>query len=236
MSSKVSELTGASSIDSEPLSTLIKRILLDRIAKGELVPGERIVESRLAKELSISQSPVREALRDLAAVGLVEIESRRGARVSQPSAKELADVSEVRSEIDAMAARLAAPRLTDELLDQLRARHREMNDCHDAGDYAGMTAADAEFHRIIARASGNEAIERVFGQLEPFARTFITLTSPGVEIGGILQQHEGILQALAARDPDLASARARAHQMSVRCAFFDGTVGDDLLGADDAAG
>ena len=228
----MSEMTGAS-IGSEPLSMSIKRILLDRIVKGELVPGERIVESRLAKELNLSQSPVREALRDLAAVGLVEIESRRGARVRQPSAKELADVSEVRSEIDAMAARLAVPRLTDELLDELRYAHREMTECHRCADYAGMTAADAEFHRIIARASGNEAIERVFAQLEPFARTFITLTSPGVELTGILQQHEGILQALSERDPGLAADRARAHQMSVRGAFFvDGAAPDDLVGHD----
>lgn len=216
-------------IESEPLSTSIKRILVDRIVKGDLVPGERIVESRLAKELSISQSPVREALRDLAAIGLVEIESRRGARVRQPSAKELRDVSEVRSEIDAMAARLAAKRLDDDTIDELRAAHRTMTHCLEDRDYVGMTAADAEFHRVIARASGNQAVERVFGQLEPFARTFITLTSPNVELGGILRQHGEILDALIARDADLASDRARAHQLSVREAFFV----EPLAGSDD---
>ncbi len=207
-------------VGSEPLSTSIKRILLDRIVKGELVPGERIVESRLAKELEISQSPVREALRDLAAIGLVDIESRRGARVRQPTAKELRDVSEVRSEIDAFAARLAAERLDDDTIDQLRQAHQQMIDCHKDGDYVGMTAADAEFHRLIAHASGNDAVERVFSQLEPFARTFITLTSPNVEVDGILDQHGGILDALVARDPVLSADRARAHQLSVREAFF----------------
>ncbi len=211
---------GESLIGSEPLSTSIKRILLDRIVGGDLVPGERIVESRLAKELDISQSPVREALRDLAAIGLVEIESRRGARVRQPTAKELRDVSEVRSEIDALAARLAAERFDDDGIDELRSAHRQMIACHQDGDYAGMTAADAQFHLLISRASGNQAVERVFGQLEPFARTFITLTSPNVEVEGILRQHEGILDALVARDPVLASERARDHQLSVREAFF----------------
>lgn len=215
----MSEAVGAM-IESEPLSTSIKRILVDRIVKGELVPGERIVESRLAKELSISQSPVREALRDLAGVGLVEIESRRGARVRQPSAKELRDVSEVRSEIDAMAARLAADRLDDATIDALRSAHTTMTACLDDRDYAGMTAADAEFHRLIAEASGNQAIERVFGQLEPFARTFITLTSPNVELDGILRQHGEILDALIARDAIRASDLARAHQLCVRDAFF----------------
>ena len=219
--------TEGSVFGSEPLSMSIKRVLLDRITKGELAAGERIVESRLAKELQISQSPVREALRDLAAIGLVEIESRRGARVRQPTAKELRDVSEVRSEIDAMAARLAAGRLDDDTMDALRQAHQRMTDCHNDADYVGMTEADAEFHRVIAQASGNQAIERVFGQLEPFARTFITLTSPQIEVDGILRQHGGILDALEARDPDLAADRARAHQLSVREAFFfDVSTGD----------
>lgn len=207
-------------IRTEPLAMTIKRILLDRIVRGELVPGERIVESRLAKELQISQSPVREALRDLAAIGLVEIESRRGARVREPSARELRDVSEVRSEIDALAARLAAERLNEDTIRDLRSAHETMVTCLADRDYVAMTAADAEFHRLIAEASGNEAVERVFGQLEPFARTFITLTSPNVQLDGIIRQHGGILDALVARDPDLAADRARAHQLCVRDAFF----------------
>jgi len=208
-------------IGSEPLSHTVKAVLLDRIMSGTYEPGERIVESRLAKELQISQSPVREALRDLTAIGLVEIESRRGARVRRPTAKELSDVSQVRAEIDALAALLAADRLTDDDLDRLRATHKTLEECHKNEDYVGMTGADAEFHRIIVAASGNGAAERVFDQLEPFARTFITLTSPTVEVGGIICQHQGILDALVDGDGELAAQRAREHQLSVRRAFFD---------------
>lgn len=211
---------------SEPLSSKVKRFLLDQIVKGELVPGQRIVESRLAKELDISQSPVREALRDLVGLGLVEIESRRGARVRQPTAKELRDVSEVRAEIDALAARLAASRLDEARIEELKDCHRTMSECHDSRDFIGMTEADARFHQIIADASGNGAVRRVFGQLEPFARTFITLTSPDVELEGILQQHEGILEALVSGDGDLAACRAHDHQLSVRKAFFEGSDED----------
>lgn len=206
---------------SEPLSSKVKRFLVDQIVKGELVPGERIVESRLAKELDISQSPVREALRDLVGLGLVEIESRRGARVREPTAKELRDVSEVRAEIDALAARLATPRLDEAKIEELKTCHRTMAECHQSRDFIGMTEADARFHQIIADASGNGAVRRVFGQLEPFARTFITLTSPGVELDGILKQHEGILEALISGDAELAACRAHDHQLSVRKAFFE---------------
>lgn len=206
---------------SEPLSSQVKRFLLDQIVKGELVPGQRIVESRLAKELDISQSPVREALRDLVGLGLVEIESRRGARVRQPTAKELRDVSEVRAEIDALAARLATPRLDETIVQELETCHQTMSACYDSRDFVGMTQADARFHQIIADASGNDAVRRVFGQLEPFARTFITLTSPDIELADILEQHEGILEALVAGDANLAGSRAHDHQRSVRTAFFD---------------
>ena len=216
----------SSVLGSEPLSAATKRLLLDRIVKGELVPGERIVESRLAKELEISQSPVREALRELAAAGLVDIESRRGARVRKPTNRELCDISEVRAEIDALAARLAAERLDDEAIEALQNAHQLMSDRLEAGDYVGMTEADAGFHRIIVQASGNGAAERVFGQLEPFARTFITLTSPNVPLRGILAQHSGILEALIKRDPDLAESRARAHQLSVRKMFFQADHGE----------
>ena len=215
------DLKKVDAMGSEPLSSQVKRFLLDQIVKGELVPGERIVESRLAKELDISQSPVREALRDLVGLGLVEIESRRGARVRQPTAKELRDVSEVRAEIDALAARLAATRLDEGTIEELKSCHSRMSTCHDAEDFIGMSEADARFHQIIAEASGNGAVRRVFGQLEPFARTFITLTSPDVELEGILQQHEGILEALVAGDGELAACRAHAHQLSVRKAFFE---------------
>lgn len=204
----------------EPLSHTVKTVLLDRIITGMYQPGERIVESRLARELKISQSPVREALRDLAAIGLVEIESRRGARVRRPTAKELADVSQVRSEIDALAARLAAEFLDEGGLEELHDTFERMTAFYKEGDYVGMSRADADFHHAIARASGNGAVERVFSQLDPFARTFITLTSPKVQIERILSQHQGILEALGQRDGDLAAERARDHQLSVRDAFF----------------
>ena len=208
-------------LSSEPLSNTIKTLLLERIVSGEYGPGERIVESRLARELEISQSPVREALRDLAAIGLIDIESRRGARVRQPTAKELRDVSEVRAELDALAARLASQRLTQDQIDELVETHERMSKALKSGDYVGMSQADAQFHRLIVGACGNEAVERVFAQLDPFARTFITLTSPNVTLDGILQQHEGILQALVAGDGDLAAERAHAHQCHVRSIFFD---------------
>jgi DNA-binding GntR family transcriptional regulator len=213
----------------ELLSATVRRLVLDRIVQGHYRPGERIVEFKLAKELGLSQSPVREGLRELAAVGIITIHPRRGARVRLPSAKELADVSVVRAEIDALAARLAAPRIPDATLDALEALVETMLVQLDAGDFSGVTDADVRFHQLIAEASENHALQRAFDQLAPFARTFITLTLPGVDVRGIVLEHRPILAALRARDADVAAEAARAHQLSVSellRTHFPATLGD----------
>lgn len=205
----------SSDFGGELLSTTVKRLLLDRIVRGQYQPGERIVELQLAKELGTSQSPIREALRDLAAVGIVTIHPRRGARVRLPSAKELADVSIVRSEVDGLAARLAASLITDDALDELEWLVEEMLARLDERDFPAVTEADVRFHELIAQSSANHALERVFGQLAPFARTFITLTLPNVDVRGIVLEHRGILAALRDRQPARAASAARAHQLNV---------------------
>lgn len=210
-------------IGGELLSSGVKRLLLDRILAGHYQPGERIVELKLAKELGTSQSPIREALRDLAGIGVVEIHSRRGASVRLPTGKELADVSLVRSEIDALAARIAAPKISDEILADLQQALDAMFRAIAGGDTYGLTRADAQFHRMIATAADNRAVERVFNQLEPVARTFFTLTAPDVDLELIMREHQGILSALRSRNPELASCRARMHQLGVGRLFQQST-------------
>lgn len=205
----------------ELLSTSIKRLLLERIMGGHYKPGERIIELQVAKELGTSQSPIREALRDLAAIGIVTITSRRGARVRMPTSKDLADVSVVRAQIDALAAELATPRMNDTTLDELQDAYDEMRRHLHSGDHAAMTEADARFHRIIATTSDNHAVERVFDQLEPFARTFVTLTLPNIDVRSLIEEHKGILDALRHGDAQTASLRARLHQLNVSALFRD---------------
>jgi DNA-binding GntR family transcriptional regulator len=199
----------------ELLSATVKRLVLDRIIQGHYRPGERIVEFTLAKELGVSQSPVREGLRELAAVGIVTIHPRRGARVRMPSSKELADVSLVRSEIDGLAARLAAELITDDAVAELQALIDEMLTRLEERDFPGVTQADVRFHELIVETSTNHALERTFQQLAPFARTFITLTLPDVDVRGIVLEHRGILDALRDRDGDRAADAARTHQCHV---------------------
>jgi DNA-binding GntR family transcriptional regulator len=205
----------SSDFGGELLSATVKRLVLDRIVQGYYRPGERIVEFTLAKELGVSQSPVREGLRELAAVGIVTIHPRRGARVRMPSSKELADVSLVRSEIDGLAARLAAELVTDDVVADLQFLIDEMLTRLEAGDFPGVTQADVRFHELIVQTSANHALERTFEQLAPFARTFITLTLPDVDVRAIVLEHRGILEALRDRDGERAADAARTHQCHV---------------------
>ena len=205
----------SSDFGGELLSATVKRLVLDRIVQGYYRPGERIVEFTLAKELGVSQSPVREGLRELAAVGIVTIHPRRGARVRMPTSKELADVSLVRSEIDGLAARLAADVVTDDVVADLQALIDEMLTRLEAQDFPGVTEADVRFHELIVQTSANHALERTFDQLAPFARTFITLTLPDVDVRGIVLEHRLILEALRDRDGERAANAARMHQCNV---------------------
>jgi len=201
----------------ELLSASIKRLLLDRIVHGTYQPGERIVELQIARELGVSQSPIREALRDLAGIGVVTIHPRRGARVRLPTAKELTDVSVVRAEIDALAARLAAELAGEDVLSALAELIDTMFDQLDKKNFPAVTEADVRFHQLIAETSTNHAILRTFDQLAPFARTFITLTLPDVDVREIVAEHVVILDALRAHDPEAAAAAARTHQLNVSC-------------------
>lgn len=218
----------------ELLSDKVKRLVLDRIVHGHYQPGERVVEFQLSKELGISQSPVRDALRELAAIGVITMHARRGARVRMPSAKELADVSQVRAEIDALAARLAAERMTEATLASLEELVERMLGKLEEGNFPAVTDADVRFHELIVKASGNRALEQTFSQLAPFARTFLTLTLPDADVREILLEHKGILEALAAREPERAAEAARSHQLGVRELMLHHASAQDETGADAA--
>ena len=131
-------MTGRSSGSSDPvarnvLSEQVKDRILQWILEGHLAPGSRIIETRVAKELGVSQAPVREALRDLTTLGVVEMKPYRGASVRQPSKTDLVEAMEVRGELEALAARTAATRITEECLDELRNLIGEMRALAETG-------------------------------------------------------------------------------------------------------
>jgi DNA-binding GntR family transcriptional regulator len=193
------------------LSDTVKDRLLAAILDGRYPPGARIVETQVAKQLGTSQAPVREALRDLEALGVVEITAFRGARVRRPTPEELLEAFDVRSELEALAVRLALPRLTEEDLGQLAAYVDEMRRTSGAGDTGAEASADAAFHGFIVARSANGTLARVWDRLEPFSRTYISLAIPGADQARIVALHADVLEALRGRDPVRADEAIRRH-------------------------
>ena len=211
----------------ELLPERIKRYILSRNISGELKPKERIYEARLASELGTSQSPVREALRDLVALGLVEILPRRGARVRAVDSKELIDVAVFRSEVDALAARLAAHEMTPEDLTELARLRDEMRVQAQDGDIDSYASTNSAFHGAIALASINQPVQRAFAQLEPFGKTYFSVTLPEPDLDVMLAEHDLIVECIAARDPEGAAKAARNHQLHVARLIVEQTLAED---------
>jgi DNA-binding GntR family transcriptional regulator len=193
------------------LADQVKDRLLQDILSGRFPPNSRIVETRVARELGTSQAPVREALRGLEALGLVEILPFRGARIRRLSTSELLEAYTVRFELEALGARLGVPRMTDADLADLEALGEEMQRAAAAGDRHEVAVADAAFHARLLHLAGNATLERVWRSLEPFSRTYITLVAPGADAHWTADLHIAVLEALRARDPERVVAALRDH-------------------------
>jgi DNA-binding GntR family transcriptional regulator len=196
-----------SAISRSVLADQVKDRLLQDILAGRYPPHSRIVETRVARELGTSQAPVREALRGLEALGVVEILPFRGARVRQPSLPELLEAYAVRSELEALGARLGVPRMTDADLADLEALGEKMQRAASAGG----GAPDASFHARLLAVAANATLVRVWRSLEPFSRTYITLVAPGADAHWTADLHPAILRALRARDPEQVESALRRH-------------------------
>ena len=188
----------------------VKQILLERIIKGELAPGDRLVETRIAHELGTSQAPVREALRDLELLRLVESEPFRGARVRAVTDEELAESYPVRAALEEVAAREAAWRLNGDV-SELEAEVEGMRRAAAAGDLHTQVLHDAAFHRRIVEAAGNRVLLETWQTLGVEGRTAISLLATGLEPAEIAELHVPILDALRACEPGRAGREARRH-------------------------
>jgi DNA-binding GntR family transcriptional regulator len=207
---------GALPVRQYMLGDRIKDQLLQQILGGHLAPGSRIVETRVAREMGISQGPVREALRDLATLGLIDLLPYRGARVRLPDMTEIQEATWVRGELEALGAAVAASRVSEELLEEMRHLVDEMEDSATAGDAHLYVLKDVEFHRVIMRGSGNQTLERLWSLLEPLARTYLTVSKVHFPIDRSAEVHLRIIEALASGEPARAARAMRAHAEVVK--------------------
>ena len=202
---------GASTLNKVLLRDQVKDHILELIVTGVYAPGQRLVESQIARELQCSQAPVREALRDLEQLGCVHYERNRGCSVRAFSAAELLEAYPVRAALEGLAAAEAASRITDAELDELSTLFDDMCNGADRNDDHEQARANMAFHGCIMRASQNPTLQRQWTLLEPFARTYLTIAKSDVDRRLLAERHRPILDALRARDAQAASESMRDH-------------------------
>ena len=193
------------------LAEQVKERILEGILDGEFPPNSRIVETQVARALGTSQAPVREALRGLEALGVVEITPFRGARVRHPSKREIFEAYAVRSTLEALGARLAVPRMSGDDLVELAGHLEAMRSAARGGDGHAVARADARFHSRIIELASNATLEKVWRSLEPFSRTYLTLAVPGADPLWTANLHAPILEALQQGDVEAVVEALQKH-------------------------
>lgn len=184
------------------------------IRSGELQPGERLFEDRLAERLGVSRNPVREALRALETTGLVEVQPRRGAHVASLDPHRAVELLELRAVIEAFAAQLAARRHTPDQLAEIRRWFDAGREATADNDIVNAALAHRQFHVAIERAAGNSYIAAA---VEPLRAQTELIFSQLIDRRGLVgwQEHVALLEAIEASDAPAAEAATRRHMSSV---------------------
>ena len=196
----------------ESVADRVCDVLRERILTGELARGQRLLQEALAAELGVSRTPLREALRRLAAEGLVTLEANHGAAVADQDFRDLNDSWSARRVIEPGAARLAAEVRSPHAIARMRAAIAHQRQA--GGDIAVSMAANREFHVAQVAASGNAHLTH-FAELLWVARLSVAIYTAQVAQLGVMEEwaaeHDAITDAIAAGDGDAAERLSREH-------------------------
>lgn len=189
----------------------ISKVVIERILDGTYPPGSRIVESKLAREFGTSQAPAREAMRDLEGMNLVESLPHKGVRVRKIDPERLRQVYPVRSALEEMAGREAAPKMTDEIISSLEVVLNSMRKAADENDIHAVLGYDTRFHEIIIETAGNEVLLDMWHSLHVESRMFVNVKKGDWDLQMIVEQHVPLVEIMKTRDPKSVSELMRAH-------------------------
>jgi DNA-binding GntR family transcriptional regulator len=213
--------------DKHGLVDRLAATIQSRVLSGEIASGTRLRQEWLASEFGVSRTPVREALRQLSASGIVSVEANRGAIVRGSSPREIREAYAVRAELEGFAAEHAVEHLDDTQLDQLREaeqlfRHsiedviedRRRGVDRDWSTESEWERANNIFHGVIQQAAGNRQLLTAIAQLHqrfPRDLTWSALSRSTHLLAENIEQHRRILEAIEARDPTRARVAMTEH-------------------------
>jgi DNA-binding GntR family transcriptional regulator len=196
------------------LSETLRESIEENIAMGRLLPGQHLDETDLAKDFGVSRTPIREALIQLASMGIVVIRPRRGAVVAEIGPQTLVEMFEVMSELEAMCGRLAARRMTPVEHAALLAAHQACEDAHVARDPDSYFYKNEAFHEQIYAGSHNtflaEQARSLHRRLRPYRRLQLRVRD---RVTASYSEHEAVVQSIIAGDGEKTAEHLRQHIM-----------------------
>ena len=195
-----------------PLRDVVFNTLRQAILRGDLKPGERLIESSLANKLGVIRTPVREAIHKLEQEGLVLMIPRRGAEVAQITEKSLRDVLEVRGALEELAVRLACERMTGQALGELNRAAERFEKTLGSSDITSVAEADVAFHDVIYMATDNQRLIALLNNLrEQMYRYRVEYLKRGECHAQLLSEHQEIIEAITNKEVERAVAVTCRH-------------------------
>lgn len=186
-----------------PLRDVVFHTLREAILKGELKPGERLMELQLASRLGVSRTPIREAIRMLELEGLAVTVPRKGAEVAKMTEKDMEDVLQIRRALDELAVGLACDNMTEEKLEQLHEALERFEESTRTGDVQQIAQTDVEFHEVIYQATDNPKLVNMLNNLrEQMYRYRVEYLKSDEVYPRLIQEHEEIYEGLKRKDKE----------------------------------
>ena len=195
-----------------PLRDVVFNTLRRAILKGELKPGERLMEIALADKLGVSRTPIREAIRKLELEGLVVMAPRKGAKVASITERDLNDVLEVRKGMEVLAISLACKRSTGEELEKLEIIELDFQRLIESGNLTELAEMDVKFHDTIYQATNNQRLVQLLNNLrEQMYRYRMEYLKDIAVRRTLAEEHKAICQALRERNQQQAEKYVSIH-------------------------
>ena len=204
-----------------PLRDVVFNTLREAILKGELKPGERLMELQLASKLGVSRTPIREAIRMLEQEGLAVTMPRKGAEVAKMTLKDMEDVLEVREALDELAAKIACKKISDDELANLKTIKDEFKRSMDSGDVKKIAEEDVKFHDAIYEATNNAKLVSMMNNIrEQMYRYRVEYLKEEQTRNLLVSEHEELVKAIREGDVQKAQDISFHHLENQRMAII----------------
>lgn len=205
-----------------PLRDVVFNTLREAILKGDLKPGERLMELQLAAQLGVSRTPIREAIRMLEQEGLAVTVPRKGAEVAKMTLKGMEDVLEIREALDILACQLACERITEEQLTLLAEKKKAFEDSLKSGNVKTIAETDVAFHDVIYDATNNPKLVNMLNNLrEQIYRYRVEYLKKAENYPKLIEEHNEIFDSLANHNQADATSSIREHVKNQAIAVKD---------------